>query len=1050
MNPGTTVSHYEILGQLGSGGMGVVYRARDTQLDRTVALKFLPQHLSADASAKRRFIQEAKAASALDHANICTILHIGETNDGQVYIVMSYYEGQTLKYLLNDGPLPEETALNIARQLAAGLHRAHLEGIVHRDIKPANVMVTVHGEVKILDFGIAKLGAVSDMTGEGATLGTVSYMSPEQTRGEKVGPATDLWSLGVVLYEMLAGRRPFGGDYDQAVTYAILNEPPDDIQEAAPNVSDDTAEVVRQLLEKDPEARPTNASDVYRALGGSTATMVTGTLTGAGVGRAAPASMLGVSIWFAAAGILALAAVYGAMIFFGLPDWVFPLGVLLLLAGAPITLYATRLDRQKARMDTGQRQTMSWIASWLTLRRAITGGVLAMAGLGVVSGGYMALRAMGVGPAATLITSGAFSDDDVIVVADFADETTAGNMGAPIAEALRVDLNQSDVVKLMDAATVKAVLTRMDIKVDTTLTAAIAQEVAIREGAKAVLVGAVSSLGSSYVISLRLLSAATGDELVALRETAKSDADVVDAVDKLSASFRERVGESLISIRDSEPLSQVTTGSLEALRLYTLAEAAKDRDDAEAALGFLQVAIELDPAFAMAYRLMAAVENNRWGARSRMIGYARKAYEHRDRLSRKERLHATEAYYNWVERDADKLVQLYHEMLDNDPTDRRAINNLSLHHRYRSGDYQKSLEFSRRLIQLDPRKTQGYINTFFTLTRTGEWDEAQVMLDSIGSLQPEYSGLSWMRLALYAERTRNYAAALDTLAVYRKKDLKPETEYFLSLYETSILMMLGRHREAEASLEAAVRSSEAINNREGMLRDMLRMQVYRFLADQDVDGARRRFREAILRVDPASLDPVNQLYGERAYLLAAVGQTEEAKRIIREQETNVVAAAYQADILRPATAGMIALTEARYSDAVAAYEGALGIFHIPRVLEHELGLALLLAGRTEEAARTLEKAARSPGWQGLAYDQGNSTLALRTLGEAYETLGNTAEAIRAYEEFLTRWEKADPHLQPQVEDVRDRVASLLASGGTDRAERIGGTVLGRTLGGGSD
>ncbi|HEY5565189.1 MAG TPA: serine/threonine-protein kinase, partial [Rhodothermia bacterium] len=202
---GRTISHYEILEQLGQGGMGIVYKARDTRLDRFVALKFLPPHLSADPTANARFIQEAKAASALDHANICTVYEIGQTDDGRLFISMPFYSGETLKYKLQHGPLSTQHAVRVAAQVAHGLARAHEAGIVHRDIKPANIMVTERDEVKILDFGVAKLGHGVGMTATGSTIGTVAYMSPEQASGRETDARSDLWAVGVLLYEMLTG-----------------------------------------------------------------------------------------------------------------------------------------------------------------------------------------------------------------------------------------------------------------------------------------------------------------------------------------------------------------------------------------------------------------------------------------------------------------------------------------------------------------------------------------------------------------------------------------------------------------------------------------------------------------------------------------------------------------------------------------------------------------------------------------------------------------------------------------------------------------------------
>jgi serine/threonine-protein kinase len=252
---GKTVSHYKIIEKLGGGGMGVVYKAKDTNLDRIVALKFLPQHLLADKEAEQRFISEAKAASSFDHPNICTIYDINKTEDDQFYIVMGYYAGETLKKKLNAGPLQIDTAINYATQIANGLTRAHEAGIIHRDIKPENVMVTDRDEVKILDFGLAKTSGEPSITKMGSTVGTVSYMSPEQTKGDNVDHRSDIWSLGVVLYEMLTGRLPFKGDYEQAIIYSILNEEPETVSELNRGVSPQLNNVITRTLEKNPDGR---------------------------------------------------------------------------------------------------------------------------------------------------------------------------------------------------------------------------------------------------------------------------------------------------------------------------------------------------------------------------------------------------------------------------------------------------------------------------------------------------------------------------------------------------------------------------------------------------------------------------------------------------------------------------------------------------------------------------------------------------------------------------------------------------------------------------
>jgi len=262
---GRTISHYKILEELGRGGMGVVYKALDTKLDRTVALKFLPPALAADADAKQRFVHEARAASALDHQNICTIYEINEA-DEQTFIAMAYVEGHTLKEEIASGSLRLDKAVHIAVQVAEGLREAHEKNIVHRDIKPANIMITPRGQAKIMDFGLAKSQADPGLTKTGTTLGTVAYMSPEQARGDKVDERTDLWSLGVVLYEMLTGQRPFKGDYEQAVLYSILNSEPEAPSAIRQDLSPELDQIVLRALARDPDGRFRSVPEFGKAL----------------------------------------------------------------------------------------------------------------------------------------------------------------------------------------------------------------------------------------------------------------------------------------------------------------------------------------------------------------------------------------------------------------------------------------------------------------------------------------------------------------------------------------------------------------------------------------------------------------------------------------------------------------------------------------------------------------------------------------------------------------------------------------------------------------
>lgn len=263
---GKTISNYEITEKLGEGGMGVVYRARDTKLDRDVAIKVLSTHLTRDVDAKNRFVLEAKAASALDHRNIGVVYQIGESDRGDIFIVMACYDGRTLQDLIAESPLGPGKSVDIAAQVAAGLSKAHDKGILHRDIKPANILVTNDNEVKILDFGLAKFGDHTRITRTGVTVGTMAYMSPEQAQGHAPDARQDVWSLGVCLYEMVSGRLPFRGEIEAALIYKLINEPHDPLDEAAGDIPPGLVDIVERALAKDPEQRFQTAAEMRDTL----------------------------------------------------------------------------------------------------------------------------------------------------------------------------------------------------------------------------------------------------------------------------------------------------------------------------------------------------------------------------------------------------------------------------------------------------------------------------------------------------------------------------------------------------------------------------------------------------------------------------------------------------------------------------------------------------------------------------------------------------------------------------------------------------------------
>jgi serine/threonine protein kinase/tetratricopeptide (TPR) repeat protein len=284
---GRTVSHYKILDEIGGGSMGVVYKAEDTKLRRMVALKFLPPELTRDETARTRFVHEAQAVSAVDHPNICIVHEVDETPDGQVFICMAHYDGESLRQRLTRGPLPVEDAINIAAQVADGLGEVHSHGIVHRDIKPSNLVITRNGVVKIVDFGVAKLAKPFKSIESRSSVGTTAYMSPEQARGDDIDQRTDIWSLGVVLYEMVTGKWPFTGSYSQAIMYSIVNQDPTPITTVDNKLPVRLEQIVERALAKGAVDRYPSATDMLSDLE-SLKTSVAGGISTAGVSQPRP------------------------------------------------------------------------------------------------------------------------------------------------------------------------------------------------------------------------------------------------------------------------------------------------------------------------------------------------------------------------------------------------------------------------------------------------------------------------------------------------------------------------------------------------------------------------------------------------------------------------------------------------------------------------------------------------------------------------------------------------------------------------------------------
>lgn len=1004
IGPGSKIDHYEILSLLGRGGMGEVFLAQDLKLSRRVALKVLPEKFTADADRVRRFEQEARAASALNHPNIVTIFDIG-MSAGVHYIAAEFIEGESLRERLERRRIPTSAILEIAIQTANALAEAHEAGIIHRDVKPDNIMLRRDGYVKVLDFGLAKLTetAISDddseartriapHTAAGLVMGTANYMSPEQARGLKLDPRTDIFSLGIVIYEMATGQMPFDGDTMSDVIAAVLTKEPPSISRYSRQVPPELERIVRRAMSKELDGRYQSCQELLAdlkylkeeidaeatlqrrrnsaAFGEESTRRFSGRLSGA-LEHEIEIPGPGAGSRFDTSTIEQIGS--------GAQE-----NLKTAVLGTPVA------GEGGLRTQTQTPRPSSAVIILGEVKRHKLGVAITLAAVFVVA--LAAYLWFGHGKPA-------LTDRDVVLLADFTNTTGEVVFDGTLKQGLAVQLQQSPFLSLFPDARVRQTLRLMGRSPDERVTREIGREICQRQGVKALITGTIARFDRNYSLTLEALNSQTGESIALTQIEAEGKDQVLKSLSQAASELRKKLGESLSTIQKFDAPLEVTTSSLEALKAYSLGSEQATRGKYPEAIPFYKRAVDLDPNFAIAWNGLGLAYFN-IGQPGLAAEYVSKAFALRDRASEDEKLRLSYFYYGFVIGNRDKAIETMALYKRSYSRDHRGPANLSVEYSL-TGQFEKAQAEGREALRINPNRAPAYGNLAEALTRLDRFSETREICEQAIKQKLDntdvHANLYWVAFINH-----------DQAAMQQQMDWasgRPD-EYASLNWQTGAEAFAGQWRKAQEVSQRAMGLA---------LRKEAKEVAAQYQAEQALRAAvfGHHGQARTMATQSLTIERTQMTLTRAALALAWSGDAAGVEKIIDD-----LLQRYPEDTLL----NLLWLPAIRAALELQRGNAQPAIDHLQPALQYEAaaefwpqyirGQAYLKLGKSAQAAAEFGKILEHRGQAPLS-----QLYPLAHLGMARAAVigGDSARAKKSYQDFLGIWKDADADLPALIE-----------------------------------